>query len=108
MRLCPTVDGTASPLITHRISVDVCFARQGANYHKCHRCQYRGKSADWEPEPQTAMINVHAAEEVIQAEVEPVALPRRVPAKTPPAAANKAAAKPKTVRKPAVEREAAG
>ena len=50
MRLCPTVDGSATPLITHRIGADVCQTRQCANYHKCHRCIYRGKAANWEPE----------------------------------------------------------
>ena len=48
MRLCPTVEGTPSPLITHRIAVSVCQARQGTHFHKCHKCIYRGKAADWE------------------------------------------------------------
>lgn len=70
MRLCPTVEGSASPLITHRIGVDVCQARQSSNFHKCHRCVYRGQSASWEPEtPPLAMINVHAAEEPATADV---------------------------------------
>lgn len=64
MRLCPTVDGTHSPLITHQIGVDVCQTRQHAFYHKCHRCIYRGQAANWEPEAAPlAMDNVHAAEE---------------------------------------------
>lgn len=50
-RLCPSVEGSASPLITHRIGVDVCLARQRTFFHKCHRCVYRGKAATWEPEP---------------------------------------------------------
>lgn len=49
MRLCPTVEGSPSPLITHRIPADVCQARQGTNFHKCHRCIYRGKPVDWQP-----------------------------------------------------------
>jgi hypothetical protein len=53
MRLCPSVEGSASPLITHRIGTDVCLARQATNFHKCHRCVYRGQAADWVPdEPQ--------------------------------------------------------
>jgi hypothetical protein len=36
-------------LITHLIGVDVCMARQRGFYHKCHRCLYRGKPANWEP-----------------------------------------------------------
>jgi len=50
-RLCPSVEGSASPLITHRIGVDVCQARQQAFFHKCHRCVYRGRSVTWEPDP---------------------------------------------------------
>ncbi len=64
MRLCPTVDGTHSPLITHQIGVDVCQTRQHAFFHKCHRCIYRGQAANWEPEAAPlAMDNIHAAEE---------------------------------------------
>ena len=48
LRLCPTVEGTQSPLITHLIGVDTCLARQRACYHKCHRCQYRGQPASFE------------------------------------------------------------
>lgn len=77
MRLCPSVEGSASPLITHRISTDVCTARQGAFFHKCHRCIYRGQPASWEPEAAPlAMVNVHAAEEATQADVKPVEIPR--------------------------------
>jgi len=76
MRLCPSVEG-ASPLITHRIGVDVCLARQCSNFHKCHRCIYRGQSAEWEPdEPRYAMVNVHAAEEPNQTKVKKVEIPR--------------------------------
>ena len=77
MRLCPSVEGSASPLITHRIGVDVCLARQSSNFHKCHRCIYRGMAASWEPEnPPLAMINVHDAEEPSQADVKIVEIPR--------------------------------
>lgn len=84
MRLCPTVEGSATPLITHRIGADVCQARQSSNYHKCHRCIYRGKSASWEPEtPPLAMINVHAAEEPETADVKriDVTMTPKAPAK---------------------------
>ena len=50
MRLCPTIEGVSSPLITHRIGVGVCMARQGDQFHKCHKCVFRGKTADWQPE----------------------------------------------------------
>ena len=64
MRLCPTVEGTAAPLITHRISSDVCQTRQCANFHKCHRCIYRGKAASWEPaNPPISLMPMHDAEE---------------------------------------------
>ncbi|MEQ1632644.1 MAG: hypothetical protein ABL997_09750 [Planctomycetota bacterium] len=53
MRDCPTVDGSSVPLIIHRIAVSSCLDRQGCNYHKCHRCVYRGKAAGWEPEGST-------------------------------------------------------
>jgi hypothetical protein len=36
-------------LILHRIGVDECLRRQHCNYHKCHRCVYRGQSANWTP-----------------------------------------------------------
>ncbi|HEX5050864.1 MAG TPA: hypothetical protein VFZ65_03750 [Planctomycetota bacterium] len=64
MRLCPSVEGSAPPLITHRIGVEVCLARQATFFHKCHRCIYRGQPAGWEPdEAPLAMLNIHAAEE---------------------------------------------
>ncbi len=64
MRTCPSVEGSASPLITHRIGVDVCLARQRTFFHKCHRCIYRGQPANWEPElAPPAMIELHAGDE---------------------------------------------
>jgi hypothetical protein len=93
MRLCPSVEGSPTPLITHRIGVDVCMARQRTFFHKCHRCIYRGKAANWEPvEPPLAMINVHAAEEPAKANVKPVKVkpkakePKAAPVKTPASA----------------------
>ena len=56
MRLCPSVEGSASPLITHRIGSDVCMARQRTFFHKCHRCIYRGKPADWQPDPSSQVL----------------------------------------------------
>jgi hypothetical protein len=50
MRVCPTVEGSSTPLILHRISAADCQSRQQCNYHKCHRCVYQGKGAAWEPE----------------------------------------------------------
>ncbi|HEB54322.1 MAG TPA: hypothetical protein ENI87_13805 [bacterium] len=88
MRLCPSVEA-ASPLITHRIGADVCLARQKGNFHKCHRCIYRGQAADWEPEQSRhAMINVHVAEEPGSVDVKEVVLPRPEPAIARRASAN--------------------
>lgn len=58
MRQCPTLEGEMTPLITHRIGVGVCFQRQSANYHKCHRCVYRGQPADFEV-PSHARLTPH-------------------------------------------------
>jgi hypothetical protein len=86
MRTCPSVEGTAPPLITHRIGVEVCMARQRTFFHKCHRCVYRGQPASWEPEtPVLALRNVHAAEEPAAADVRTVALPLARPAPRAPA-----------------------
>lgn len=49
MRQCPTVEGSEAPLITHRIASAACLTRQATNFHKCHRCIYRGQAADWRP-----------------------------------------------------------
>jgi len=102
MRLCPSVEGSAPPLITHRIGVDVCLARQRTFFHKCHRCIYRGQPANWEPaEAPHAMLNVHAAEEPGNADVKTVEITRpALPAKPikPPKPSKKSSkALPKTV-----------
>lgn len=98
MRLCPTVEGSASPLITHRIGVDVCMARQGTFFHKCHRCIYRGQAASWEPEESPlAMLNVHAAEEPVHADVKQVEIARPDPARTPAKKPKKGNSTPKTI-----------
>jgi hypothetical protein len=49
MRVCPSIEGSAVPLIAHRICAEDCLRRQQENYHKCFRCMFRGKSADWQP-----------------------------------------------------------
>lgn len=78
MRQCPSVEGTASPLITHRIGAEVCLARQQTFFHKCHRCIYRGQPMHWEPaEAVVEMQNVHAAEEPGQAGVKIVKMPSK-------------------------------
>jgi hypothetical protein len=109
MRTCPSVEGSASPLITHRIGVEVCMARQRTFFHKCHRCIYRGQPAAWEPEEApAAMLNVHTAEEPVHADVRPLEIgpPERAVANAAapgkngkPAKAAKAAKKP--ARQPA-------
>ncbi len=47
VRQCPTQPGDVRPLIAHTIGVSLCLKRQREFYHKCHRCQYRGKPADY-------------------------------------------------------------
>jgi hypothetical protein len=93
MRLCPSVEGSGSPLITHRIGIEVCLARQDSNFHKCHRCIYRGQGASWEPaSPPLAMLNMNAED----IEVKTVQLGRpakKLPKSVPPAAAKSAATK---------------
>jgi len=77
MRTCPSVEGSASPLITHRIGAEVCMARQNTFFHKCHRCIYRGQAASWEPaEPPMAMLRQHAPEEVPHADQKVVEIVR--------------------------------
>ncbi len=88
MRLCPSVEGSASPLITHRIGADVCLARQATNFHKCHRCVYRGQGADWAPdEPDLETINMQTAQDPNPNDVRKVVIPRREP-NTPRVVAN--------------------
>ncbi|MBZ0154552.1 MAG: hypothetical protein K8J09_23735 [Planctomycetes bacterium] len=107
MRTCPTVAGAASPLITHQISCDTCLARQGSNFHKCHRCIYRGMAANWEP----AAGHAPVLDVVIEAETgnrkkKTVAIPR--PAKAQgkaPAKADSKKAKPAARRRPAATSE---
>ena len=47
MRQCPTIEGDFRPLIVQSIDACQCFARQRDFYHKCHRCVFRGKSAEF-------------------------------------------------------------
>jgi hypothetical protein len=106
MRTCPSVEGSATPLITHRIGVDVCMARQRTFFHKCHRCVYRGQPANWEPETPLAMLNVHAAEEPGDADVRLVDLARAEPAAPPATAAAAPAPRKKPAKKPAAAKAA--
>lgn len=47
-RVCPTPPGEDRPIIAHRIDVGLCFERQRGHYHKCHRCLFQGRSADFQ------------------------------------------------------------
>ena len=77
MRSCPSVEGSAPPLITHRIGVDVCFARQRTFFHKCHRCIYRGQAANWEPEvAPMPMLDTAAVEKPTKVHVPGITLAR--------------------------------
>ncbi len=44
-RECPSPSGDSQNLITHKVSPEMCLARQAAGYHKCFRCKWRGKPA---------------------------------------------------------------
>ena len=81
MRQCPSLCGDERPLITHSISSGLCLQRQRDFYHKCHRCEYRGKAADFVvPEadlgtarPRLPELLIDAAEPAGEAVNEPVA-----------------------------------
>ena len=47
MRQCPTLAGDDRPLIAHSIDNGLCMDRQRGFYHKCHRCVFNGKPADF-------------------------------------------------------------
>jgi len=78
MRLCPSVEGS-SPLITHRIGADVCLARQATNFHKCHRCVFRGQAAEWAPEESEQTIDMQTAQDPNPKDVRKVVIPRPEP-----------------------------
>ena len=63
MRHCPTLDGENRPLIAHTIGAGLCLSRQRGFYHKCHRCLYRGKPADFSLETEIPRLNGAAPEE---------------------------------------------
>ena len=45
LRECPTPSGDSQNLITHKVSLEMCLARQAMGYHKCYRCKWRGLTA---------------------------------------------------------------
>lgn len=59
-RVCPTLPGDQHALITHRIGVTMCQKRQREFYHRCHRCIYRGKAADFHYDPPPQMVGASA------------------------------------------------
>lgn len=63
LRQCPTPPGDARALITHNIAVGTCLQRQREFYHKCHRCLYRGKPANYVAERQEVNGVIAAREE---------------------------------------------
>jgi hypothetical protein len=100
MRSCPSVEGSAPPLITHRIGVDVCLARQRTFFHKCHRCIYRDQPAGWEPPTAPMpMLEVHAASELRSVPVKTVEIAR--PAARKASGGKKAARNHKRAEAPA-------
>lgn len=78
MRDCPTVEGSSIPLIIHRIAVSDCLSRQSCNYHKCHRCVYRGQAANWSlPEPGVAPMTERTSQRGVPTRI--VEVPRPEP-----------------------------
>lgn len=47
LRQCPTLRSAGNSLIAHRIDCGSCLQRQRDMYHKCYRCVYQGKPADF-------------------------------------------------------------
>ena len=47
LRPCPSTPGYSLPLIVQAIEPKQCLQRQREFYHKCHRCLFRGKPADY-------------------------------------------------------------
>ena len=52
------------------------MARQATNFHKCHRCIYRGQAADWEPKERPLVIEVAEREAHASAAETKVMIPR--------------------------------
>jgi hypothetical protein len=91
-------------LILHRIGVDECLWRQQCNYHKCHRCVYRGQTANWTPDhahsdeaAMTTGARAVPSRNGVARRPKAVELPSTPPAPVPPA--NKAPKLPKAQKK---------
>lgn len=78
MRQCPTLPGDDRPLIAHSIENGVCTQRQREFYHKCHRCLFRGKAADFTLDPPPDAPGRNGVVQPIEVEVE-----RPAPAQEP-------------------------
>ncbi len=88
MRDCPTVHSTSMPLIIHRISAQDCMSRQSCHYHKCHRCMFRGKAAEWQPEePAVSSQNgtTRVGERAVPTKIVEIPRPAKAPAAAGPA-----------------------
>jgi hypothetical protein len=115
MRVCPTVEGSATPLNVHRIGVDECLQRQHCNYHKCHRCVYRGQTANWTPPDhangdETAMTTgargAPSRNGVARTRTKAVELPSAPPPSVPQAKSPKTPKLPKAQKKVAPQKPA--
>lgn len=98
MRDCPTIEAPTVPLIVHRIAVDECMSRQSCNYHKCHRCVFRGKAAGWQPEGNDSLPRVASSrtgERAVPSKTVEVPRPEGAPSKAMPKA------KPARAKQPA-------
>ena len=96
MRDCPTIHSSSMPLIIHRISAQDCMSRQSCHYHKCHRCVFRGKAADWQPEGSVVVSPngpTHVGERAVPTKIVEIPRPTKAPATGKPAAKPAAAAR---------------
>ena len=82
MRQCPTLRGEERPLIAHSIANALCMERQREFYHKCHRCEFCGKAADFSL-PATSEVARPALREQ-QQEVAPLQVEAQVATGRPP------------------------
>ncbi len=86
MRQCPTLPGDDRPLFAHSVTSGVCMRRQREYYHKCHRCVFRGESADFVVDPKSEAPHRNGVVRPLEVEVDrnaPVAAERQQETRSP-------------------------
>jgi hypothetical protein len=83
MRHCPTLPGDERPLIAHSIVTGVCQQRQREFYHKCHRCVYAGKPADFVLDPPLDTTHRNGRVTSLEVDVDPAVGAAVEPGQTP-------------------------